>query len=941
MQLVDDFVAGAIIFDGDAGTIASLVAELSSYAYFRRTEAHLTVLKLLAAFPRGCPLDVAKRYGVLPTFQEVTAELRGEIVTLLPEGYALIDLQRVGKPVDKLGLILKKYWMQITDAEVDEDETCRRFAQHVLPQLFPTATDRVGGWVATSPLDMFADGTYRQSFKGSLHDRHPERRVRIILCCSQSTLLDSEADEEHDFTLVLTLATHADCQAERAAMASNRIDFCLDMARIPEAGLPPELRVVEHNLSPQPPTPAALLNVIEFVTREMTNLTLTLPERQRFDRLLERMREWVLKQTFSENILGAVDPEAATPGQRGMRDLLFRECERRYPRYRTMITSGIWRQNIAVYRQALAAVSLSQRRGIEPVVASKAALAALFGQRSHAGFESKVRVQYPNLLDITSSGEQGTLLFRAHPMEAQVLARLGNEGQTREDAVAVARAEGYTREEADELLNLLVARGQIREDGTRICKDGNMTAAEMRRLGTAIQDELQAFQYVLGSEDTATERELEEAVLRGAADDEEDLVRAHSQLLLLMERMSSLRARAREQLIAQLDFQRGEVTDLLRSLDAQLAPCMAEVAFHNHLEGARKQLEEARTSAQRTLSRLRENIQQAREDTVRMDNARIGQYLGTAGNDLARRNSSLAALRLRVQEHLNRFDCFHRCSAQAERLERLQGNVRELVRWSDANDLSVSLLAQRLAALEGEARERLAHDGLRVLDQFGRWIHHELDELAQEYERSFREREAAFEREKADLELLVGDLMGSKHSLVSKYQASKHAESYRDLYAEVAGIAASTVRACLHQAQYLVDGTPPQHLEGPPKGKAKRVLAACIRELTAAEQSLRGSDWSSTEARTALREEMLARIAQNIVHIRESLAQWNSQADLWAEDGKLAMNVTPSPRDIATLLDLQEALSLLPPASPLGILLRLCLDGDCVMEVRKAENPNR
>ena len=154
IQLIDDFITGSIIFDGDANTIASLVTEFSGYAYFKRSDAHLAVLKLLAAFPAGCPPEIAERYGLLDTFQQITSELRGDIVTLLPSGYALIDLQRVGKPLNKLSLILKKYWMQITNTETEPAENIRRFATYVLPLLFPIGTSQVESWSAESTLSL-------------------------------------------------------------------------------------------------------------------------------------------------------------------------------------------------------------------------------------------------------------------------------------------------------------------------------------------------------------------------------------------------------------------------------------------------------------------------------------------------------------------------------------------------------------------------------------------------------------------------------------------------------------------------------------------------------------------------------------------------------------------------------------------------------------------
>ena len=50
------------------------------------------------------------------------------------EGLALIELQRVGRPANQLNVILRRYWMQITDQQLLAEDAPRVFAEIVLPQ---------------------------------------------------------------------------------------------------------------------------------------------------------------------------------------------------------------------------------------------------------------------------------------------------------------------------------------------------------------------------------------------------------------------------------------------------------------------------------------------------------------------------------------------------------------------------------------------------------------------------------------------------------------------------------------------------------------------------------------------------------------------------------------------------------------------------------------
>ena len=64
IDLINDFLTGDIRFDGDRGKIASLVNEITSYDYIKRSHERVETIKLIAAFPRGCPSEVADKYKI-------------------------------------------------------------------------------------------------------------------------------------------------------------------------------------------------------------------------------------------------------------------------------------------------------------------------------------------------------------------------------------------------------------------------------------------------------------------------------------------------------------------------------------------------------------------------------------------------------------------------------------------------------------------------------------------------------------------------------------------------------------------------------------------------------------------------------------------------------------------------------------------------------------
>ncbi len=933
LQLINDFLTGAIIFDGDANTIASLVTEFAGYAYFKRTDKHLSVLKLLAAFPSGCPPEVAEGYDLLETFNEITSELRGDIITLLPGGYALIDLQRVGKPLNKLSLILKKYWMQISNNEEEPAEDIRRFAQYVLPLLFPTSSTQIETWKTEMALSLSADGAYIQTFVGYLHTRHPLRRVKIAVCFEELPTTSKALSADIDLMFVIH---NSPVEQQRTIRRQDGcLIFYLNIGRAPEEGLPADLRLVEHNLSPQLGTPSVLLNVIEFVEREVSHSSLKQSELVQVNYTLDNIRRWLLNFIFDEQLLGSLDLEAATPGYRGVRDLLFRECERRYPHYNTLITSTIWQDNLARYREILEARTLAERRGIEPIHGPKSVLAALFGQRNHAGFDSKMRVQYPSLLDITWTGEDGSLLFTSHPIETKILTFLGDEGCAYEKLADLCKMEGYAREEAEEVFALLLTRGQIKEEERQIYKTDTLSIAELRRIGTEFTTELQALEVVLPREVLEAHSVIARSLAVLDIDNDTSRQKGHAQLILLTESVTKLRTKARLAFLDVLEHQRNEIATLFRGLDEKIPGFSASATFKNHLDGVRKQLEDDSASIRRGSARLREAIQSTRNRAITLDDVEVSAYLVAEADRLKQRTETFDGLQIRFERYRQRLDLLKQWVIWGERFVYLKHNISNLVvQLNDTEPISIHL-QKELDSIESEVRESLSHNGLAALEQIT-LMRHRLDEIAKEYDRSLSEREMAFEKEKARLGDIVAAITDGKTVLKGKYQISKHEESYQDLYGEALQTIQIVVEPLTSRMQLLnarlqnVRKTSSQENSIAVDQRAIKQLARKVIEGQRALLNAQG-------AGDVLHHALIEKFAEDLLKFRKQLDVIEQkvpvQATFSLNAGTLLAKLSTEKKGLGTLIDVKAAMLHLSSDSDLKDLLDLYFNGDIAIEV--------
>lgn len=461
IDMIDDLINGTVRFDGDRAVLTALVAELLNFPYFQRSSERAHALKLLAAFPRGCLETVAAAYGLDSAWREIGDDLRGEIVIELDEGLTLVELQRVGRPANHLNVLLRRYWMQITDQQLFAEDAPQAFAQLVLPLLFPQKVHDLSGWNGVRDIDLAAMGGYAGIVEGTSSTSFPLRRIAVAVVAGDKEVPIVRGMTDVDFHIVFRLDLDRRHASTVHVSEAGIIEFTLAIARTVPGGLRGGLSWIEHYLSPQPISPAVILSLLRFVARENPDNGAE-RDQARIQDTTARLQAWLLAELLPREMFALGGVEVIQAGQGGFQEFLYLCAVRRWPQYRPLAEHQHWVTLMGDYVHALGRVSPASRVGVTPAKATKGEVATYFGQKRHSGFESRAR-QYGDLLKVDVwRGDEAAIRFIPHPMELKLADDLRIEGpQPQHDAYRRLRLVGYAAPEADMLLDLARARGLI------------------------------------------------------------------------------------------------------------------------------------------------------------------------------------------------------------------------------------------------------------------------------------------------------------------------------------------------------------------------------------------------------------------------------------------------------------------------------------------------
>lgn len=430
LDLMQNLLDGTIRFDGDRSLLPNVVAELMNFPYFQQSQRRTQALQLIAAFPRGCSREIAQHFNLEDAWLNINEDLRGEIVTELVEGLALIETQRVARPANKLNLLLRRYWMQITDQHLVTEHAVKRFAEQIIPLLFPRDNHAFDGWIHSNPLKLTVDGYYVGLYEGTFSTAYPMRRIKIIVADQQIKFTD-DADEDVDFVCYFQLdytATETTIAIQNGMIIVCRVAL---NAVVPD-GLQSSLRWIQDYLSPQPISLAVVLNLLHYIEQRADEST---SERDsvRINDVVQRLHEWFLGELLPKSHFNSLGYDVSLSGGEALRQTLFLLATQRWTYYQPLIKQTQSLAFLNDYIRVLSDLSTDQRIGIAPLVDTKASIAQRFGLNRHAGFESRIR-QYEQLLTIEAwQGHEGSLRFHPHPIEKHLIEVIRQQSRVSEE----------------------------------------------------------------------------------------------------------------------------------------------------------------------------------------------------------------------------------------------------------------------------------------------------------------------------------------------------------------------------------------------------------------------------------------------------------------------------------------------------------------------------
>jgi len=482
INLINNYLDGSIVHDGtDQKIVSSVKKALSSDRV--KSENDRNVIKLLAAFPRGCPLEVLDVYGLHNNFLNLEKSLLGDIISNLAEGPTLKDLSnssdRVTSKVDEL---IKKFRDQYDRNDICAEAAGKAFTKYIFAEIFG---ERKGGLIGFAGLNNMYPTRYGYKeciITGSFDEKYPYRTLHLTVSLNENKKKENKnikdnkkhpiVNPNEDIGLGFDLNYFDDSQHEIIKYDINRILIVLDLnKKIARDGqFPNDLRKLRDFISPEEITPLLSLSLIRYIDKSLENADIKQNEKDELEYLKQNLIKHSIISLFDEKLKDTSGYNIKRTGKKLIEDLFSHVCESLYPSYKTFIHSNQWQESITRYIGALNNVKVSQRRGHEELHGDKTFIAALFGYtKSHSGFELLLRVWKENLLySDWDNGKTAVLKFLIHPLEKEILGFIeNNESISLDDVFKIGKNLGYTEEESDVALNLLTSR-QLIDDNNSI-----------------------------------------------------------------------------------------------------------------------------------------------------------------------------------------------------------------------------------------------------------------------------------------------------------------------------------------------------------------------------------------------------------------------------------------------------------------------------------------
>lgn len=884
-DLVDDFLDSNIRFQSQANKLKMVTRQALDSSIVDTNEKRQAV-KLMAAFPRGCPVEAQKYYNLHGAVVGLSKHSHGDMMVRLAEGDTLVGLSRSGGPMHTVDRIVTQFWRGYEEDELHLDAAIRAFCSRLLARSFSTRRGGSAiGW-GTLNFSTAVSGSQIALVEGTFNPKYPRRLLCIQVAPSENHLQPLKQGVDLQFDFLFELRGHTDpgfLEIEQDRVAR----FCFNLQQKVGESLPEDIRKLQEFVLPEFVTPLLMLSLVDFFDRweEIEDETIPESDKGELDHYSGRLIGHAAQMLFGPSLA-----ESAIPPLRRVRDQMLEEifnrlCTQLYPQYQTLFVNAQYEAVINDYVNAMLSMSLKERRGHVTLKGTKEALAHRFGLGSVATFDNRVENEYAQLMrkvEWKGRGDQGvgeiTLLL--HPLEHAILESLRSSQDTRKldghtvptisanHAATLARGFGYRDEETLLALQLLAARGYTRLDkqdkviylvqfGPDLYElqerhrrlDASLAAMPTELLPPKQMEELQA--------NIARTR----SKLYDASPDEEELDEVQTLLADLDRQLSGILSERRGELRGQLtslSFDLEKTLVRLRQADILDREIQGQVAFVMHLNELRQRLSGNRKRLGDEVSALRHTVSHASDSTAEGPIAEA-IALKTALEDARHQTKSLEM----------RWEALQAQTGYLERWIRLLRDCDQLFNaLAHLPELREKLTREVVPEIQSHlTKHRL--EGLTDWEPFGAKV----KEVEEELETRRRHGNEEFIKVKERYESFLRDIGVAEHRPRARYTYGEDQDSYRELYEEVRAkvegrlddIALDLNRnqTDLLKAQYI-------HLVGPEQQTILKEVRSQLNE----------TDARLVQLRRALAIPLIQRAGDELLHFGDQVAEVSKVSEI-------------------------------------------------------------
>jgi len=482
LRFVNDFLDGLVRFD-QRGKFPAAVKKALENVQVSASDDFQDVVKLLAAYPAGCPEEMLSRFNLVDSFRAFPPLARKELVVRRAEGHTLRYLLEEERPPEQ---IEQRLTQEFVARYAPGPKYAQMAATGFLEQVLLEETFS-RGWKVGKLVDrQRGDIKYQlQLLTGTFDHRYPERKLALsVAAMPQSPApdwekLEPEVEIEMRFEFNYGLSP---AEPSQLLVAPDRPDvavFQFNLNAVDQEGAQKILPdVLFDYYSADQMTPQLALALVHYMFAHSGDLP---DDVHRVRTVAAPLRQFALMLLLGEDLNVNRDEFASgMVGYERVKDLFRVQCQFLYPRYQTLMTGRRWQQELQQYNYALERVindeGVAVARGRRPWETTKqnAADALTIPNRSLTRLETLLDSLEDLIEKEEYSGRKASspirLRFQLHPLEEQWLEELETSGETAYyegmqapavyaiELIRKARAQGYTLEELQEVMGLMRSR---------------------------------------------------------------------------------------------------------------------------------------------------------------------------------------------------------------------------------------------------------------------------------------------------------------------------------------------------------------------------------------------------------------------------------------------------------------------------------------------------